>query len=140
MFYGDSIEDTRQLFFLSWDKYRQSLPLTALEQGIADVIAAHPEYHALLEHPQQVNTHYYPELGETNPFLHMGLHIAIREQITTNRPKGIQTLYNHLLKKYQDPLEVEHKMMEQLAECLWLAQKNNLPPDENNYLLALEIL
>ncbi|EHL32443.1 hypothetical protein LDG_5399 [Legionella drancourtii LLAP12] len=48
--------------------------------------------------------------------------------------------YKKLLEKYANPLAVEHLMMEQLAECLWLSQKNNLPPDEQHYLTALDNL
>ena len=67
----------------------------------------------------------------------MGLHLAIREQVATNRPFGIADTFKALMKIHQDPLAVEHLIMEQLAECLWRSQKNNLPPDENEYLNAL---
>ncbi|WP_204318325.1 DUF1841 family protein [Serratia marcescens] len=46
------------------------------------------------------------ELGETNPFLHMGLHLAVREQVATDRPQGIRTVYTKLIEKYQDPMVV----------------------------------
>lgn len=138
MFYGDTLQETRQFYFSSWRKYRQNEALQPLEQQIVAVILAHPEYHEILDYPEQYQEHtYYPELGESNPFLHMGLHLAIREQVATNRPAGITQAYENLLKKLADPLAVEHQMMEQLAECLWLAQKNNLPPDEDEYLRAI---
>lgn len=138
MFYGDTIQETRQLFFSSWSKYRQKLILSPLEQQIAQVILDHPEYHSLLEHEAKFKEQsYYPELGDTNPFLHMGLHLAIREQVATNRPEGIQTAYHQLIKKYSDVLTAEHLIMEQLAECLWRSQKDNLPPDEQHYLDSL---
>lgn len=141
MFYGETIQDTRQMFFDSWHKQRNKQPLTPLEQEIAQVIQAHPEYHAIIENSNKFQEHtYYPELGETNPFLHMGLHLGIREQVMTNRPAGIHALYQNLVMKYHDPLHVEHLMMEQLAECLWLAQKNNTAPDEEQYLAMLHAL
>ncbi|KGP64033.1 hypothetical protein EP47_03675 [Legionella norrlandica] len=141
MFYGDTIQETRQLFFTSWDKYQNKKPLSPLEKEIAQVILDHPEYHKIMEQNHMFHEYtYYPELGETNPFLHMGLHLAIREQITTNRPIGIQVVYTNLLEKHKDPLAVEHLIMEQLAECLWLSQKNNMPPDENHYLNTLRNL
>lgn len=138
MFYGDTIQDTRQIFFTSWDKYLQKFALSALEQQVINVILAHPEYHKMLENRGLLQNHaYYPELGETNPFLHMGLHLAVREQIATDRPVGIQAIYTNLIEKYHDSLKVEHLIMDQLAECLWLAQKNNTPPDEHHYLHSL---
>lgn len=138
MFYGDTIQDTRQMFFNSWEKYQHKKPLTPLENEIVQVILVHPEYHKILEQSTKFQEHaYYPELGESNPFLHMGLHLAIREQIGTDRPVGISAIYNKLLQKFKDPLAVEHLIMDQLAECLWLSQKNNLPPNEQYYLDAL---
>jgi hypothetical protein len=141
MFYGDTIQDTRQIFFTSWEKYRNNEPLSALENEIAQVILAHPEYQPVLESPEEFkDRNYYPELGQVNPFLHMGLHIAVREQIATNRPFGINTVFQQLLHQYQDPHAVEHLIMEQLSEFLWLAQKNNALPDESAYINALNNL
>ncbi|CEK09229.1 DUF1841 family protein [Legionella hackeliae] len=137
MFYGDDVQDTRQLFFSSWQKYREKHPLLPLEQQIVDVILVHPEYHGLLEATKNKEQAYFPEMGQTNPFLHMGLHLAIRDQISTNRPEGISTIYQQLVKKFRDSLAVEHLMMEYLAECLWQAQRDNTYPDESNYLQAL---
>ncbi|HHF7379523.1 TPA: DUF1841 family protein, partial [Legionella feeleii] len=141
MFYGDNVQDTRQLFFSSWQKYLQKQPLLPLEQQIVDVILVHPEYHRLLETASPHDSQpYFPELGQTNPFLHMGLHIAIREQISTDRPGGIDSLYRQLLQKYSDRLVVEHLMMDCLAESLWRAQRSQTFPNEKDYLDALNRL
>lgn len=141
MFYGDNVQDTRQLFFSSWQKYKQKVPLQPLEQQLVAVIIDHPEYQALLENPsKQLDQAYFPELGQTNPFLHMGLHLAIRDQISTDRPEGITQVYNNLLQKYYDTLVVEHLMMDSLAECLWKAQRDRSPPDEKQYLATLNQL
>ena len=138
MFYGDTVNDTRRLFFSSWHTYRQNQPLTPLEQQKEEVILVHPEYHALLDtNPESSDQAYFPELGQTNPFLHMGLHLAIRDQVSTNRPVGIVDEYNRLLKKYNDPLIVEHMLMDPLVECLWQAQRQQSLPDDAAYLHAL---
>lgn len=141
MFYGDSIQEIRKLYFSSWENYKLKKPLSALEQQIVQVIIDHPEYHQVLNNQYTYQDHnYYPELGETNPFLHMGLHLGIREQVATNRPAGIQHIFEQLLAKHADPLHVEHLMMEQLAESIWLAQRNNTMPDEMQYLTNLSTL
>jgi len=141
MFYGDTIQETRLVFFSSWEKFQQKQLLSPLENEIVQVILAHPEYHKIIENKDKFQQQsYFPEQGAPNPFLHMGLHLAIREQIATDRPAGIKTIYHHLVQKYHDPLAVEHLMMEQLAEFLWLSQKNNLPPDETRYLQVLAAL
>jgi len=137
MFYGDSVQDTRQMFYSSWQKYKLKQVLLPLEQQIVEVILTHPEYHAMLEAIDSSNQAYFPESGLSNPFLHLGLHLAIREQIQTDRPEGIALIYKKLLTKYTDPLSVEHLMIEHLAECLWQAQRSHQAPDERNYLDAL---
>lgn len=134
MFYGNSVQDTRTMFFTSWQNYQQKKPLSSLERQIVQVILDHPEYHAMMEQNSLTDYQYFPELGQSNPFLHLGLHLAIREQIATNRPPGVQAAFQQLLKKYKDPLATEHLMIDKLAECLWLAQKNNKAPDEQEYL------
>ena len=137
MFYGDSAPDTRQLFFSSWSKYRQHQVLLPLEKQIVDVIIMHPEYHSLLEavRPQQDQS-YFPELGQANPFLHMGFHLAIRDQVATDRPSGITDIHQRLVNKCADKAAAEHLLMEPLAECFWHAQRNQTMPDETSYLQA----
>jgi hypothetical protein len=138
MFFGDNVQETRQLFYTSWHKYRLGQPLLPLEKQLADVILAHPEYHDLFDKVDAHNEQaYFPELGQTNPFLHMGLHLAVREQVATNRPTGMQALFQQLLVKFQDSLAVEHQIMECLAECLWLAQRNGCEPNESDYINAV---
>lgn len=141
MFYGDKVQDTRQFFFQSWQKYLDKQELTSLEQQIVAVIIEHPEYHQIFASPlASLDKSYFPEMGESNPFFHLGLHLALRDQIHLDRPQGIKEIYQSLQVKYQDNTEVEHLMMECLAECLWLASQKQAFPDEAGYLLALEKL
>ena len=141
MFYGDTVTDTRALFFGSWKKYRQKKALLPLEQQIVDVVLMHPEYHDLLDAGESVQAAvYFPELGQSNPFLHMGLHLAIREQVATDRPAGITALYKALLHHYADPSTVEHLIMEPLGECLWQAQRDQSMPNDVAYLGACKRL
>ncbi|MGQ3890751.1 DUF1841 family protein [Legionella sp. CNM-4043-24] len=138
MFFGDQVNDTRSMFYSSWQKYRQGQVLQALEQQLVNVILDHPEYHALLEQsPEHMDQAWFPELGQTNPFLHMGLHLALREQIVTDRPTGISQVFQTLLSRQSDVHATEHAMIDCLAECLWLAQRNQQQPDEQAYLQAL---
>ena len=109
-----------------------------LEAQIADVIELHPEYHAALERPDDVvERDYTPEGGQSNPFLHMGLHLAIREQVATDRPAGIAEVHRTLVQRLGDVHAAEHAMIECLGEALWQAQRSGRPPDEAAYLEAL---
>jgi hypothetical protein len=133
--HGESRSDTRQTFFDVWKKLQTGAPMTALETIIADVIRMHPEYHGLLDKGIEVlDKDWMPEGGETNPFLHMGMHIAIREQLTIDRPPGIKAAYETLLQKTRDQMQAEHLMLECLGETLWRAQRENRMPDEQLYL------
>lgn len=139
MFFGSTIHETRQIFFSSWQSYLQKKPLSALEEQVVRVLLEHPEYHPVLEQQARFQEQaYYPELGATNPFLHLGLHLAVREQVATDRPSGIAALFQALVEKHRDPLNAEHLLMDHLAESLWLAQKNKQMPDEQLYLQALK--
>ncbi len=131
-----------RLFFIEvWDKYRAQIPLEPLEKIIADILCAHPEYQVLLEdRDAALDKDYLPELGESNPFLHMGMHIAIREQLATDRPAGILDIYQALRAKLHDPHEIEHRMLECLGEMLWRAQRKGTDPDESAYLDCLRRL
>jgi len=133
--HGESRSDTRQAFFDVWAKMQDGRPMTALEGIIADVIRMHPEYHPLLERGiESLDKDWSPEGGETNPFLHMGMHIAIREQLSIDRPPGIKAAYQSLLTKTHDAMQAEHLMLECLGETLWRAQRENRIPDEQLYL------
>ncbi|WP_455222986.1 DUF1841 family protein [Kaarinaea lacus] len=128
-------EQSRQMFFQSWRKHNDQELLEPMEALIVEVIQLHPEYHALLDNPEKnQDKDYFPEMGETNPFLHMGLHIAIKEQISINQPVGIQRHYQRLLSKYQDPHIVEHQIMECLAQMIWEAQRSHSMPNNEIYL------
>jgi hypothetical protein len=135
MLFGTERNRMRQLFLDAWRKQQQALPMEPLERMIADIELAHPEYHALLAEPEQaLEKDFPPEAGESNPFLHMAMHISLREQIGTDRPRGIGGLHQRLTRRLGDVHEAEHRLMECLARMLWEAQVNQRLPDEQAYL------
>lgn len=141
MFFGQNRDELRRFYVEAWRKHHERLPIEPLEGMIIDIIAMHPEYHPLLADEEQALAHdYSPEQGQTNPFLHMGMHIAIREQLSTHRPAGINAAHAQLLKQLGDAHEAEHRMMECLGEAMWTAQRNNSAPDEAAYLQCLQRL
>lgn len=128
----------RQFYQQTWLKAQQNQPLNALETQIAHVIQEHPEYQTWLTHAY-MDQDFSPELGQTNPFLHLGLHLGLREQVATDRPAGIRALYQQLLVHYAVH-DLEHQMMECLAQSLWQAQRYQQMPNEAAYLACLEQL
>ena len=140
-FAGQSRDDMRRMYLNAWRKFSEKQPLEPLEAQLAAVIAEHPEYlHVIKAGDAAINAEFSPESGRQNPFLHMGLHLAIREQVATDRPKGIAEIHRTLSSRQGDSHEAEHAMLEVLAETLWSAQRNNQAPDENTYLERLRAL
>jgi hypothetical protein len=127
----------RHYFYAAWQKSTQGEVLTPLEAEIVEVIGEHPEYHFIFADPSLQERDYFPELGETNPFLHLSLHLGLCEQLATNRPSGIREVYLALLSQYPDPHHVQHLMMERIAEMLYQAQRGT-PLDDARYLAELK--
>jgi hypothetical protein len=140
-FHDQGRSSLRRMYLEAWRKHRESLPVEPVEDQIIRVVALHPEYAQLLESdPTALDREYSPEEGQTNPFLHMGLHLAIREQVATDRPAGIAVVHRSLAARLGDVHEAEHAMIETLGEALWSAQRAGLPPDEAQYLESLRRL
>jgi hypothetical protein len=138
--FGTDRNALRKLYCDSWDKFLAQQTLSALEQQIVSVIKLHPEYHKLIETPElSLQAEFSPEMGESNPFLHLGMHLGLHEQISTNRPAGIQALYQQLVIENGEH-DAEHKMMECLGEAIWTAQRNQTMPDETAYFTCLQHL
>ncbi len=140
MFYTSQRDKLRQVYVDVWQKVKHNQPLDAIEQSIAKVIEDHPEYQSILNNKHHLGNEYLPEMGETNPFLHMGMHLGLQEQIALDRPTGIKHIYYKLNIKFNSIDKTEHVMMECLAESLWLSQKYETEPDEKKYLECLNKL
>lgn len=133
--FGNDRKEMRRFFTNSWKKTKSRVPLEPMEKIIADIIQQHPEYHHILEQEElALDKDYLPESGETNPFLHMSMHIGLQEQISTNRPYGITTAHRELTMSEGDAHKAEHIMMECLGQMIWEAQRDKKTPDEQAYL------
>jgi Domain of unknown function (DUF1841) len=142
IFAGQNREQLRRMYLESWRKFNARAPLEPLEAQLAAVIAEHPEYIAWLEAGDSaaLGAEFTPEGGQENPFLHMGLHLAIREQVATNRPAGITEIHGRLATRLGGAHKAEHAMLEPLAEAIWEAQRQGRMPDEQAYLERLKRL
>ena len=138
MIFSQDRNELRKMYADAWQKYCDKSPLSPLEAQIAQVIEEHPEYHESVG--GDLAKDYTVEGGETNPYLHMGLHLSIREQVATDRPTGISAIFSLLADKSGDSLAAEHRMIDCLAETLWESQRDQNPPDELRYLERLRQL
>lgn len=139
MIFGQDRQELRRMYIDAWRKSEAGEIMSPLEAQIAQVVSDHPEYQEMLT-PEALEESFTPEGGKTNPFLHMGLHLAIRDQVATNRPPGVAAVFKDLAAKAGDPHAAEHKMVDCLAETLWEAQGRNAAPNEQQYLDRLKHL
>jgi hypothetical protein len=138
LFADQSRESMRRRWCEAWQRYRSGLPLEPLQAQIVDVIRLHPEFQALLETTDAATADAAP--GGANPFLHLALHLALREQVGTDRPAGIAAVHRQLQRATGSLHAAEHRMMELLAAVLWDAQRAGRAPDESDYLERLRRL
>lgn len=133
-------DEIRRAYTDAWAKAQRGEALSTAERRIAEVIAEHPEYQAVVESGEAaLEAEFAPEAGHTNPYLHMGLHIAIREQVAIDRPPGVRGIFERIAARLGTH-KAEHAMSECLAETLWEAQRENRAPDDALYLRRLRCL
>lgn len=137
--FAPSRDQVRRFFFAVWSKYRAGQPLAGAEQPALEIVLAHPEYHALLDAPERhLDRDYPPEAGETNPFLHLSLHLALAEQLAIDQPPGLRTRYERLLARHGEALRAQHAAIDCLAETIWRAQRDQTGFDASGYLACLD--
>jgi hypothetical protein len=125
------------VFYRAWRRYRTGQPLEGVESVIVSVVLRHPEYHPMLEADRPAAADTSGDTGQSNPFLHLGMHIAIEEQLGTDRPPGARACFQALQTRGLDAHAAQHHMMECLGDVLWQAGRSGRPPDTDAYLLCL---
>ena len=130
-----SQHDVRRFFCEARRKQVDGAPLTALEAIAADWIAEHPEYHAELADVDAALAARYPvEAGNSNPFLHLSMHLSISEQIGIDQPRGIKQAFELLRARLGSAHAAQHQVMECLGEMIWESQRSGRPPDGERYI------
>lgn len=133
-----SRDQVRRFLADAWRKRRDGVPATPLEIMAADIAELHPEYHDLLvAGDEALAREWTPEQGETNPFLHLSLHLAIEEQLSIDQPPGIRTIFAQLQARHGDRHAALHVILDCLGETVWRANQDKAPPDGNAYLDCL---
>lgn len=131
----------RRFFFDAWRKYRAAEPLEGLERTAVAIAIEHPEYHGVLDDPgRYAEMEYFPEMGETNPFLHLAMHLALEEQLSIDQPPGVRQRFDAAVAARGSRHEALHAAIDCLGEMLWRANRDGTPPDAAFYLDCLERL
>jgi hypothetical protein len=135
--FNPSREQVRRFFCDAWKKQQERRPLVGAEVTAADIAARHTEYHALLaDSTGAMDKEWTPEGGQTNPFLHLSLHLAIHEQVSIDQPPGIRAAFEALRARL-GPHDAEHVILECLGETIWRAQRQGGAMDADAYLEAV---
>jgi len=133
-----SRDEARRFLASAWAKYKAHEPLEGLQQLAAQIVAMHPEYHALLDEPERhLQRDFTPEAGVENPFLHLSLHLAAAEQLQIDQPAGIRAEFDRLRTARGSEHEAMHAVLECLGETIWQAQRLGGSPDASVYLDCL---
>lgn len=130
-----SQHDVRRFFCETYRKHRTNEILTPLEAVARDWIAQHPEYaDALKDTEAALAADYSVERGDSNPFLHLSMHLSIAEQISIDQPLGIRAAFLALAQRLDSEHEAHHHIMECLGQMIWASQRSGLPPDGAAYI------
>ena len=133
--FNPSRSQAREFLFDLWEKHQAGAALTPLESMAIAIVLEHPEYHAYLgDRERYLERDWRPEGGETNPFLHLQMHLAIEEQLTIDQPPGIRGAVEALARKHDSMHDARHDVMDCLAEAIWNAQRHGAGFDNASYL------
>jgi elongation factor P--beta-lysine ligase len=128
--FNPSRDDVRRFFCEAWRKHRAGELLTPLEATALRWIDVHPEYHALLEDAERALAEDFTVVrGQTNPFLHLSMHLALDEQLSIDQPPGIRAAFARLAARTGADHPAAHEAMECLGDVVWQAQRSSLPAD-----------
>jgi hypothetical protein len=139
MIFNPTRDQAREFLFELWEKHQAGAALTPLESLAIAIVLEHPEYHAVLgARERYLERDWKPEGGETNPFLHLQMHLAIEEQVSIDQPPGIRAAVGALARKHGSEHDARHDVMDCLAEMVWNAQRHGAPFDNEAYLDCLK--
>lgn len=129
----EELRASRQFIVDSWQKSLRGEDLVGVARQIVEIIGYHPEYHAFL-----ASTEALEYQGDDNPFLHLGLHIALTEQISINQPAGIKERYQTLCQQSGDPHFAAHQLMDCLNATLQDAFERGIEPNPAEFLRKID--
>jgi hypothetical protein len=137
--FDPSQEDVRRFFCGVRAKARAGQVLDALETLASGWLQEHPEYDAdLADADAAVARIYDGANGQSNPFLHLSMHLSISEQCSIDQPRGIRQAVELLAARRSSLHTAHHEAMECLGQMLWESQRAGRPPDGQAYVECVQ--
>lgn len=135
MLYSQDRATQRKFLFNAWQKFINKEPLEDLEKKIVEIIDIHKEYQHLINN---IELDYPLEQNNINPFLHINLHLTLREQLAINQPFGIKQAYDSLVAKLKDSHLAEHLIMDCIVKMISSVQKTGTTINEKEYFDCIQ--
>lgn len=137
--FNPSQADVRRFFCAVHAKSATGELMENLEMLASQWLAEHPEYHAdLADADAALHKSYEGKDGQTNPFLHLSMHLSISEQCSIDQPRGIRQAVELLAARRHSVHEAQHEAMECLGRMLWESQRSGQPPDGQQYVECVQ--
>ena len=137
--FNPSQADVRRFFCAVHAKSITGEPMENLETLASQWLAEHPEYHPeLADIEAALLRRYEGAQGQSNPFLHLSMHLSISEQCSIDQPRGIRQAVELLAARRSSVHEAHHEAMECLASMLWESQRSGTPPDGQQYVECVQ--
>ncbi len=137
--FSPSQADVRRFFCSVFAKAKAGQALEAIEKIASLWIDEHPHYHLQLsDEATALQSMLDPEDGNSNPFLHLSMHLSITEQCSIDQPRGIRQSVELLTHRLDDLHEAHHAVMGCLGEMIWESQRSGRPPDGNAYIACVQ--
>jgi hypothetical protein len=127
--------DVRRFFCTIYAKAKTNQALEAIETIASLWIDEHPEYHAeLADEATALASMQRQEDANSNPFLHLSMHLSISEQCSIDQPRGIRQAVELLTHRLDSLHDAHHAVMDCLGQMLWESQRAGRPPDGQAYI------
>lgn len=137
--FNPSQADVRRFFCAVLAKSIGDQPMDTLETLAGQWLQEHPEYKDdLADADVAVAREYQGDDGNSNPFLHLSMHLSISEQCSIDQPRGIRQAVELLAARRSSLHDAHHEAMECLGQMLWESQRAGRPPDGDVYVACVQ--
>lgn len=137
--FSPSQEDVRRFFCAVNEKSLRNAPMEAIETLASQWIAEHPAYHAEFANVEAALAKVYTNTqGQSNPFLHLSMHLSISEQCSIDQPRGIRQAVELLTHRRNSLHDAHHETMECLGRMLEESQSAGRAPDGDAYIACVQ--
>ena len=131
--------DVRRFFCSVYAKARSGQALEAIETIAGAWMDEHPEYQGdFADVENALRKMSEAAEGQTNPFLHLSMHLSISEQCSIDQPRGIRKAVESLTHRLNSLHDAQHAAMECLGKMLWESQRSGLAPDGEAYIACVQ--